>query len=115
MRGSLVTFCAFLAFAVLCVEGVVTDELCGQVYDGLTEGRSDMDTLPSTSILGANWDGFDSSVLSYDWAIFSESVISQTTGKTYHFSLSRTPHSVRPRCMRLTTFEGGTSPDRASF
>jgi len=47
---------------------------CGTVYDGLTNGRFDMQLQTSTTSIGANWLNFGSNVLFYEWAIISDQV-----------------------------------------
>lgn len=47
---------------------------CGTVYDGLTNGRFDMQIQTSTTSIGANWMNFGSNVLFYEWAIISDRV-----------------------------------------
>jgi len=63
----------FVCFCILLSSSTVSaDYLCGKVFDGLTEGRFDMQYQTSQSTIGANWSGFGNNVLSYDWGVFSE-------------------------------------------
>lgn len=47
---------------------------CGTIYDGLTAGKFDIQYQASKTTVGANWFGFAPHVLSYEWAIFSDSI-----------------------------------------
>jgi len=75
------TLCAFLVFATtICLASPSNIEVeisssCGTVYDGITGGRFDMEFQTSTNTLGANWFGFGSDVLFYEWAIASAEAI----------------------------------------
>lgn len=57
----------------------ITDQKCGTIYDGLTEGKFDIQQQFSTTTFGANWFGFGEDVLSYEWAIFSDSQVPSNT------------------------------------
>jgi len=67
---------SLVALLLLTVVGVTdgqhTSDTCGKVLDGLTEGKFDLQYQTSTTTLGANWVGFPESVLSYEWAIFTQ-------------------------------------------
>ena len=71
-----VLFLFVLLASVISVQSsFVEDERnvrCGVVYDGLTEGKFDIQQQISTTSFGANWSGFGGDVISYEWAIFSE-------------------------------------------
>merc|ERR1712063_59022 len=63
---------ALLLLAVVdLTDGQRTSDQCGKVFDGLTEGKFDLQYQTSTTTLGANWGGFPEPVLFYEWAIFT--------------------------------------------
>ena len=65
----------FLITILLLIQFTVCDKLkCGVIYDGLTEGKFDLQTQYSNSTISANWLNFSDNVLFHEWAIVSDKV-----------------------------------------
>jgi len=63
---------------VLCLAGVYASDACPRVYDGLTNAHFDLSTQFSVSEISGNWAGLSrAEVLGYEWAIISESKVTE--------------------------------------